>query len=342
MPDRQLIEKFQRGIAGRLLAAPLAGTSDPPWYNLLAETGIAAFFTEMITADGFYRGSRKTKGMLAVADSEDGFQRQYPSLGVPVFVQLFGHVPEAFAETARFVEECGYDGIDLNYGCPAKKVIRSGNGAAQMRDLPLALELAAATIENTRLPVTAKLRLGIDGERETYLRLGSELEKLGITALTLHPRTREEQFLGHSDWSAIARLVEAVDCPVIGNGDVTSPAEARRMLDETGCHAIMVGRALIKTPWLAGQIASALADEAPQPEIDWQERIRWTRHHGRLLADFYGERNGMFRVRRFALHYLRGVDGARELRRTLATVSSLSELEEQLSEAATLPDKETA
>ncbi|MCD4734292.1 tRNA-dihydrouridine synthase [bacterium] len=336
MSDKQLIEGFRRGIAGRVLSAPLAGTSDPPWYSLLAETGIAAFVTEMITADGFYRGSRKTKGMLAIADSAGNLRRQYPSLGVPVFVQLFGHVPEAFAETARFVEECGYDGIDLNYGCPAKKVNRSGNGAAQMRDIPLALELAAATIENTRLPVTAKLRLGIDGERETYLRLAEGLARLGVAALTLHPRTREEQFLGHSDWSAIARLVEAVDCPVIGNGDITSTADALKMFEQTDCHAIMIGRALIRTPWLAGGIVKSLSGGVIPPEIDWQERIRWTRRHGQMLAEYYGERNGMFRVRRFALHYLRGVDGARELRRQLATVASLVELEERLNEAAEL------
>jgi len=336
MSDQQLIEKYQQGIAGRVLSAPLAGTSDPPWYSLLAESGIAAFVTEMITADGYFRGSRKTKGMLAVADSDGRFQRQYPRLGVPVFVQLFGHVPEAFAETVRFVEECGYDGIDLNYGCPAKKVIRSGNGAAQMRDIPLALEVAAATIENTRLPVTAKLRLGIDGERETYLQLAEGLAKLGIAALILHPRTREEQFLGHSDWSAIARLVRAVDCPVIGNGDITSTADARQMFEQTNCHAIMIGRALIKEPWLAGSIARNLSREAAQVEVSWRKRIRWTRHHGQMLAEYYGERNGMFRVRRFALHYLRGVDGARELRRKLATVASLDELEERLYEAAEL------
>ena len=338
-PD--LAKKFRERIAGGLVSAPLAGTSDEPWYRLLAGEGISAFWTEMTTADGLFRGGRKTRAMLTPEpgrpkDPPRPLPRLYPDLGVPVVCQLFGHLPEAFAYAARFVELCGYDALDLNFGCPAKKVVRSGNGVALMRDPSLALEIARATVESTSLPVNAKLRLGFASDPRAFLRLATDLEGLGVTALTLHPRTREDGFSGRSDWSAIAELVGTVRCPVIGNGDVRTPEDARRMLESTGCHAVMVGRVFIGEPWQARRMAQALAGEEVRPEADWPERVEWTRRHGRLLCGFYGERPAMFRVRRFALHYLRGVEGAVELRRRMAVVSRPAEFERLLDGAMNL------
>jgi tRNA-dihydrouridine synthase B len=338
-PD--LTKNFWERIAGGLLSAPLAGTSNVPWYRLLAGEGLAAFWTEMTTADGLLRGGRKTRAMLTPEpgrpdDPPRPLPRLYPDLGVPVVCQLFGHHPEAFAYAARFVELCGYDAVDLNYGCPAQKVVRSGNGVALMRDVPLALEIASATLESTTLPVTAKLRLGFASDPRIFLRLATELDGMGITALTLHPRTREDGFSGRSDWSAIAELVGSVRCPVIGNGDVKAPEDALHMLESTGCHAVMVGRALTAEPWQARRMAQALRGEEVRPEADWPGRVEWTRRHGLLLAGFYGEKSAMFKVRRFALHYLRGVEGAAELRRRMAVVSSLAEFGRLLDEALTL------
>ncbi|OGD76769.1 MAG: hypothetical protein A2Y64_04530 [Candidatus Coatesbacteria bacterium RBG_13_66_14] len=338
-PD--LVNTFRERIAGGLISAPLAGTSDPPWYRLLAGEGINAFWTEMTTADGLLRGGRKTRAMLTQepgrpTDPPRPLPRLYPDLGVPVVCQLFGHLPEAFAFAARFVELCGYDALDLNFGCPAQKVVRSGNGVALMRDPPLALEIASATLESTSLPVTAKLRLGFASDPRIFLRLAAELDGMGITALTLHPRTREDGFSGRSDWSAITELVGAVRCPVIGNGDVKAPEDARRMLESTGCHAVMVGRAFIREPWQARRMAQMLRGEEVRPEADWTGRVEWTRRHGLLLAGFYGEKRAMFKVRRFALHYLRGVEGAGELRRRMAVVADLAEFERLLDEALAL------
>jgi len=338
-PD--LVKAFRERIAGGLISAPLAGTSDVPWYRLLAGEGLSAFWTEMTTADGLFRGGRKTRAMLTPEpgrpkDPPRPLTRLYPDLGVPVVCQLFGHLPEAFAFAARFVELCGYDALDLNFGCPAKKVVRSGNGVALMRNVPLALEIAAATLESTSLPVTAKLRLGFVSDPRIFLRLAAELDAMGIAALTLHPRTREDSFSGCSDWTAIGELVRAVRCPVIGNGDVKTPEDARRMPESTGCHAVMVGRAFIREPWQARRMAQALEGEEVRPEADWQERVGWTRRHGRLLCEFYGERLAMFRVRRFALHNLRGVEGAGELRRRMAVVADPAEFERMLDEALAL------
>ncbi|MCX7021510.1 MAG: tRNA-dihydrouridine synthase [bacterium] len=338
-PD--FVKTFRERIAGGVVSAPLAGTSAVPWYRLLAGEGLAAFWTEMTTADGLFRGGRKTRAMLTPepgrpCDPPRPLSRQFPDLGVPVVCQLFGHNPEAFAYAAGFVELCGYDALDLNFGCPAKKVVRSGNGVALMRDLPLAVEIAAAVLESTSLPVTAKLRLGFTSDSKIFLSLATELDGIGIAALTLHPRTREDGFAGCADWTAITELVGAVRCPVIGNGDVKTPEDALRMLDSTGCHAVMVGRALIGEPWQARRMAQALGGEEVRPEADWSGRVGWTRRHGRLLCDFYGEKSAMFRVRRFALHYLRGVEGAGELRRRMSVVAGIAEFERMLDEALAL------
>ena len=343
MSRSELVEDFRKRIAAGLISAPLAGTSDVPWYNLLADQGIVAFYTEMTTADGLYRGSRRTQAMLTASplrvrpgDSFHRLARIYPDLGVPVVCQLFGHLPEAFAFAAPFVEHCGFEAIDLNFGCPAKKVVRSGNGVALLRDIPLAVEIASATLESTSLPVTAKLRLGFEGDDRAFLRLATGLEGMGIAAVTLHPRTREERFAGHSRWPMIAELVRSVSCPVIGNGDVKGPEDALRMLESTGCHAVMAGRAFIHEPWQARRISLALRDGEVPDGVGWNDRVEWTRRHGRLLADFYGEKSGMYRVRGFALRYLRGVEGARELRRKMSRVGSLCELNRLLDEALTL------
>jgi tRNA-dihydrouridine synthase B len=340
MSRTDLVKKFRERVAGGLVSAPLAGTSDVPWYRLLAGEGIAAFWTEMTTADGLFRGGRKTRAMLTAdtgrfrpGDPPRRFPRLYPELGVPVVCQLFGHLPEAFTHAARFVELCGYDAVGLNFGCPARKVVRSGNGAALLRDLPLAVEIASAALESTPLPVTAKLRLGFDSDDRAFLRLAAELDGLGIAALILHPRTREEGFAGRSRWPAIAELVRAVGCPVIGNGDVRTPDDALRMLETTGCRAVMVGRALVHEPWQARRITRAMRGGGLAPEAGWSDRVEWTRRHGRLLAEHYGGKTAMYRVRRFALHYLRGVPGARELRRRMAVVAGLAEFERLLDEA---------
>ncbi|MCK4594268.1 tRNA-dihydrouridine synthase family protein, partial [bacterium] len=230
MSRTEHLSAFRERIAGGLISAPLAGTSDIPWYRLLADQGITAFYTEMVTADGLFRGSCRTRAMLTAepkrfrpGDSPRQLSRLYPDLGVPVVCQLFGHLPEAFAYAGRFVELCGYDAVDLNFGCPAKKVVRSGNGAALLGDIPLAVEIAEATCGSTSLPVTAKLRLGFDSDDRVFLRLASELDGMGIAAITLHPRTMEERFAGHARWTMITELVRSVGCPVIGNGDVEGP-----------------------------------------------------------------------------------------------------------------------
>lgn len=345
MSERQQVAAYRRRLAGGLLVAPLAGTSDPAWYCLLADAEPAAFYGEMITADGLFRGSRKTRAMICGLDGGRRLPgcehpRAYPELGVPVACQLFGHLPEAFAQTAAFVEACGYEAIDLNYGCPAKKVVRSGNGVALMREPGLAVEIARATVESVALPVSAKLRLGFADDPEAYLRLGEALAGAGVACLILHARTREQVFGGRADWGAVERLVESVEIPVIGNGDIEGPEDARRMLEQTGCHGVMVGRRLIRAPWEAGRISAALRGEEPPPEPDWSERLEWTRRHGRRLAAYYGEKTGMMRIRRFALYYLREVRGARELRRRIVRVASLAELDAVLDEARELGGEE--
>jgi tRNA-dihydrouridine synthase B len=248
----------------------------------------------------------------------------------PIAVQLFGANPEVMGQAAGMVaEEYKPDVIDINFGCPAKKVVRKNGGAAVLKDLALTRDIIAAAIEGARgTPVTVKIRTGWDDANPVYLDVGRIARELGVAAVTLHARSRAGGFSGPADWSAIKNLKQSVDIAVIGNGDITSAQDARRMFDETGCDAVMVGRAAMKNPLIFTEINHYLhtGQLLQQPSIE--ERIRLALDHARLMAEHYGQERGIKMMRRYLGWYVKGFRGASDLRPRLFQVCSLTDIQD--------------
>jgi nifR3 family TIM-barrel protein len=226
------------------------------------------------------------------------------------------------AEAARRCQDLGFDAVDINMGCPVKKVIRSGSGAALMRDEENAAKVATAVRRAVCVPVTAKLRSGWSPEEQNAVDLARRLADCGLDALTVHPRTRNQFYSGSADWRIIARVAAAVDLPVIGNGDLRTPEDAKRMLEQTGCAGVMVGRAALGNPWLPGQMAGLRSDPPDREEIHRVFCI-----HLQKMIDLTGSpTRAVMRMRKHAVWYTRGIDGAAALRRGLRHLNTPAEM----------------
>ncbi len=318
----ELIKPLRIGnlkLKNNLLTAPLAGISENVFRQLMLEHGAGLVYSEMISAAALYRRDKKTFKMLRTTEQER-----------PLAVQLFGNKPEEFSAAAKIVTaEVPADIIDINMGCPVKKVVSSGSGSALMKDLPLAKEIIRAVISATSLPVTVKFRLGWAAESSNFLELGKICQEEGAAAVILHPRTRAQFFLGRADWSKITVLKNALQIPVIGNGDIHSLKDANTVLSETGCDGIMLGRGLMGNPWL---LDSILAQQ--ELSITSAEKIRMYLAHTKRYLAFYPEVapvKVLCEMRKFAHRYINGFPGAAELRRQINVIKEVNELEELLS-----------
>ncbi len=306
-----------------MIPAPMCGISDRAMRELAREMGCELVMTEMISAEGFRRRDRKTQNLID-AEGERA----------PVGVQLFGDNPEAFGESARILEDQGVALVDINAGCPARKVVGSNGGSALLKDLPLLGRILQAARAATSLPLTLKYRSGWDVDSLVYLDVARLAEGEGIDAVTLHPRTRAQGFSGHSNWEHIAEVKDAVRLPVIGNGDITSGADARAMVTQTGCDAVMIGRAYMGAPWILRAAIQALTTDAVDEVIDRPpsvaERLEMLMRHGRRMAERKGERRGVIESRKLVTGYLKGVRNSRPLRMSLMRVETLEGMEEQI------------
>ena len=241
-------------LANPWILAPMAGVSEQPFREIAFELGAALAPTELVSANGLIRASARTQKYLRHGASEK-----------PFVVQLFGGEPEVMAQAAVMAKEAGADAIDINMGCPVPKVTRSGAGSGLLCDPPRAQAIVRACRESTGLPVSAKIRAGWDAHRLNFVEMGLALEEAGVAFLALHPRTRAQGYAGRADWSRIAGLKAALKhTPVIGNGDVVSPADARRMMKETGCDAVMIGRGALGNPWIFRQLSGGAAPSAEE------------------------------------------------------------------------------
>lgn len=303
--------------------APLAGWSDSPFRQLCREFGADLVFSEMISADGTVRNQAKTITLAEFSESER-----------PIGLQIFGAEPETVAEAVRILSRLKPDFIDLNFGCPAKKVVRRGAGSALLKDLPLMQKIAAAAVRATDLPVTAKLRSGWDAASINAVEAAKRLADVGIAALTVHPRTQTMQFSGKADWQIIRQVVEAVSIPVIGNGDVKSAADARRMLDETGCRGVMVGRAACGNPWIFLQIRRYLDRGIPPSDPSPAERAQTALDHLQRTIEKMGERQAVAFMRKQLIHYFKGLPHASLIRQQLVTATGFQDVEAALKTAA--------
>jgi tRNA-dihydrouridine synthase B len=300
----------QLDIEPAVFLAPLAGVSESPFRLLARELGCGAVVTEMISAEGLRRGQAGSVALLRHLPDEH-----------PLFAQIFGSEPGAVAEAARMVERHGFDGIDINMGCPVPKVVRNGAGAALMRTPQRAAAIIVAVKQAVALPVTVKMRAGWSEREINVVPLARCLEQAGADALIVHPRTRSQGYGGRADWSLITRVVQAVSVPVIGNGDVQTAADGARMREQTGCAGIMIGRAALGNPWIFG--APAGRPCLPEPA----ERQRVFERHLQLQIEYLGsESKAVYTMRKHLIWYSRGLPGVSALRRELGKLVTPSQL----------------
>jgi len=280
---------------------------------------------EMITARGLVVGDPKTADMLV-----------FPPAETVRSVQTYGVDPVSLEVAVDILcDGFGVDHIDLNFGCPVPKVTRKGGGGVLPWKLDLVREIITSTVRTADrwgVPVTVKTRLGIDADHLTYLDMGRLAEDCGAAAICLHARTVEEAYSGHAHWDAIARLVSAVDIPVLGNGDIWEAADAVRMVEQTGCAGVEVGRGCLGRPWLFRDIAAAMAGEQVTTLPRLGEICAMVRRHAELLADVWGERHGMKDLRKHMAWYFKGFPLGGDLRHALGMVSSLAELDALLAD----------
>jgi len=283
---------------GKRILAPLAGVTDTTFRRLCRENGADIVVTEMVSAKGLLCDPVRSGRYLAFEEAER-----------PVGAQLFGADPGEIAEAAAEVARRGFDFVDINMGCPVRKVTGGGSGAAILSNPRLAGEIARAAVRAAGIPVTAKIRSGFGTEKETYLAVAEELFAAGTAAVTLHPRHRGQMFAGSADWTQIAALKRAFPGEtIIGNGDVRTPGDAARMLAETGCDSVMIGRAAMGNPWIFGPF--------PTPEARRALILR----HGEEMFLRHGE-HGMKEMRKHLAWYSRGIQGAAAFRSELPKVA---------------------
>ena len=307
-------------ITGKAVLAPMAGVTDAAYRQVCQEFGAAYTVTEMVSARAIQYGDRKT---AEIADMSRDRR--------PVFLQLFGEDPETMAFAAGKMLEFQPDGIDINMGCPVPKVAGNGSGSALMKTPERCAEIVAAVKQSVNVPVTVKMRKGWDEEHVNAVEVARLCERAGADAVCVHGRTRDQMYAGQADWTILRRVKEALSIPVIGNGDVTDAQSACRLLEETGCDLVMVGRGALGNPWVFRQINAYLTDSCrtlPPPGL--AERIVTMRKHIGLLCEYKGEGRGMREARKHVGWYLHGLRGAAEFRRRSGELSTLADLDQLL------------
>ena len=310
----------------RLLLSPMSGVTDRPFRDLCRRFGMQMGFCEFASAAGLMYGGEAT-WRLVDTDDEEGL----------VGIQIFGSEPRHMAEAARLLRGKRHDVLDINFGCPAKKVVKRCGGSALLADLPRLEKIVRAVISESEQPVTAKIRTGWDEGSVNYHEVGLLLQELGLPWVTMHGRTRAQQYRGQANWDHIADLVEVLDIPVIGNGDVVDGETYRAMVSHTRCHAVMIGRGSFGNPWIFNSMR-AVDEDLPLPRVEFSELCNVAAEHVRREVDWRGEPRGCFSVRKHLAKSFRGYRGAAGLRRRLFATEKSEEMIAILEEAATWDD----
>jgi len=301
--------------------------SDPPFRAVCKDNGADLMYTEFISSEGLIRNAVKSKQKLDVFDYER-----------PVGIQIFGGDEEAMAMSARIVDAVNPDLLDINFGCPVKKVVSKGAGAAVLKDVDLMVRLTKACVQSTSLPVTVKTRLGWDDNSRNIVEVAERLQDVGIKALAIHGRTRSQLYKGEADWSLIAEVKNnpRINIPVFGNGDIDSPEKALEYKNRYGVDGIMIGRAAIGYPWIFDEIKYFLrtGNHLPPPTI--QQRTAVIEKHLRGSIRWKGTTLGMLEMRRHYANYLKGLPNIKEYRTKLVTVKEPGEVYSLLDEISTV------
>ncbi|RMH16115.1 MAG: tRNA dihydrouridine synthase DusB [Gemmatimonadetes bacterium] len=305
-----------------LFLAPQAGVSESPFRRLCRRFGADVVVSEFVSADGIVRGNPRSDRYLRFDEAER-----------PIGIQIFGSDPVMMADAAAYVSEVyAPDFVDVNFGCPVKKIVKRNGGSGCLRDLGLVERIVRAVVDATPLPVTTKIRSGFDEPSRDPVGIALRCQEAGSRMVTLHPRTRTDMYSGVARWDEIRALVEALDVPVVGNGDVSTGDDARRMRDETGCHGVMIARGSHGNPWIFRDARAALDGRPVPPPPDIRERFAVCLEHARN-AIRYGGRDPEVAAREFRKHlgwYTKGMPGGRAFRSELFQVNSLEEIEARI------------
>lgn len=303
-----------------VMLAPMEDVTDPSFRLICKEQGASMVYTEFVSSEALVRDIPSTVRKLHIRDEER-----------PVAIQIYGREPEAMVEAAKIVEKAQPDILDINFGCPVKKVAGKGAGAGLLKDIPKMLEITRRVVEAVNLPVTVKTRLGWDCEHKIIGDLGPQLQDCGIAALTVHGRTRSQMYMGQADWEPIGKLKQdpRMEIPVIGNGDITTPEEAQEAFDRYGVDAVMVGRGAIGAPWVFRQMRSLIDDDV-QENIPTTAKFEMLLRQLRESIENKDERRGILHIRRHlaATPLLKGLKDFRPTRIKLLRAESFAEIEE--------------
>jgi len=300
-----------------LLLAPMEDVSDPPFRAVCKEQGVDLMYTEFISSEGLIRDAIKSRMKLDIFDYER-----------PVGIQIFGGDEEAMELAARIVDATQPDLIDINYGCPVKKVVCKGAGAGILKDIPQMIKLTQAVVKSTSLPVTVKTRLGWDEDSKNIEEVAERLQDIGIQALSIHGRTRMQMYKGEADWTLIAKVKEnpRIKIPIFGNGDIDTPQKALEYKNRYGVDGVMIGRAAIGYPWIFREIKHYLKTGEILPPPTVEERISVCERHLIRSTEWKGEKLGILEMRRHYASYLKGLPNVKEFRMKLVSSNDLGEI----------------
>ncbi|MCL2415618.1 MAG: tRNA dihydrouridine synthase DusB [Defluviitaleaceae bacterium] len=304
-------------ISNKIIAAPMAGISDLPYRLICRNFGAGLVYSEMVSAKGLVYRNENTKFLLNTSPKER-----------PVSLQIFGSEPDILAEAARILDADfdNFDILDINMGCPAPKIVKNGEGSALMQNPQLIREIISAVKKATLKPVTIKIRKGFSKNNVNAVEIARIAQEAGADAIAVHGRTRDQFYEGQADWDIIRQVKQAVAIPVIGNGDINTAFDAKKMLDETGCDAIMIARGANGNPWLFTEICRFLQTGEELPKPSFQEKIDMAVKHAQYVINYKGEAIGIREMRKHFCWYIKGMSGANQARTEIVRAETLQEI----------------
>lgn len=320
MFGEHLVEIDKIKLETPVITAPMAGITDKAFREILKSMGAAMVCTEMVSDKALIYSNKNTLELLDIEGEE-----------YPVCVQLFGSEPDVMAKAAKIIYSKGAHMIDINMGCPAPKIVRNGEGSALMRNPELAQEIVGAVVRAVPIPVTVKIRKGWDANSVNAVEVARLAEEAGAAAITVHGRTRDQFYTGQADWGIIAEVKKSVTIPVIGNGDIWSPEDGRRMMVETGCDGVMIARGMLGNPWLIKRTVEVLTNSVVSKIPTLEERLTMAERHLDRVVELKGETIGVRQMRKHLAWYIKGLGDAARIRTEINRLTQKREINELFS-----------